>query len=272
MKKFLLLIPAAFLIVGFTINHVMDQKMKSFLDQIKLSENNANNMIFSNISGPSFYLSNTAQLKAIATGDRSAIVETVGKYAKEYAASKEFLEKYHNYKEMKKPAPPEKPKSMDEMKEEQRKAIKEGIENMEKLVNQMPDQKEAFEENIKMFKQQLKDIDDPDNPMYNSNMEGIMQQGYDQQIEVYNQRLAELDNEYPDNNPKPMIKKWLEKFLEETDDIDFNAQVVDGQYGKKVFAKQEYERKSSLWKLCYRAGKETTNACRNFAQNWLKEL
>jgi len=38
------------------------------------------------------------------------------------------------------------------------------------------------------------------------------------------------------------------------------------------FADPKYEAKSGGWKLCYRAGKESVEAARAFAQTWLKGL
>jgi hypothetical protein len=41
---------------------------------------------------------------------------------------------------------------------------------------------------------------------------------------------------------------------------------------ESFFDKHGYERKDNMWKLCFRAGKETTEAGRKFAQAWLGEL
>ena len=48
------------------------------------------------------------------------------------------------------------------------------------------------------------------------------------------------------------------KMLEQLKDVDSKAQTAIDEKGRTLFAKQEYERKSNFWKLCYRAGKETT--------------
>jgi hypothetical protein len=123
-----------------------------------------------------------------------------------------------------------------------------------------------------MFKQQLAEIDNMDNPMYSTEMVKMLQQGYEMQIQEYNSRLAQWEKDYPENNPNLLVKGWLNKFLSESSDVDFNAGLQQGQYGKKIFAKPEYEAKSYMWKLCYRAGKETAEALRAYANNWLKEL
>ena len=272
MKKLLLLIPLFLFLIGFTYTRIIDSKIKNILDKIQLSENSADDMIFSNCSNPSFYFPNPRQLKNIAAGDKVAIVNEVGNYVKEYTSTKEFLNKYIEYKNSKKPEPPEKPKSVAEMKKEQKEAIKQGIENLEKTKKQMPkDQQASFDESIKSFKEQLKEVDDPNNPMYNAQMENMMKQMYEEQMKEYKEKVAQWEKDYP-SSPEPMIKIWLTKFLEGSKDVNFNAELAENQYGQKVFVKQSYESKSDLWKVCFRAGKETTDAARKFAEKWLKEL
>jgi hypothetical protein len=122
-----------------------------------------------------------------------------------------------------------------------------------------------------MMEQQLKDIDNPDNPMFSPQMDEYSKMAYDQQIEQHKKDIADWEAKYPENNPKPLIKIWLESFLEQTQDVDFNAQTAIDK-DKTKFVKQEYERKDYMWKLCYRGGKETTEAGRKFAQSWLNEL
>jgi hypothetical protein len=38
------------------------------------------------------------------------------------------------------------------------------------------------------------------------------------------------------------------------------------------FANEDYEGKPAEWKICFRAGKEATEAARAFARSWLTEL
>ncbi len=134
------------------------------------------------------------------------------------------------------------------------------------------DQQASFDETIKSFKEQLKEIDDPNNPMYSPEMENSMKQMYDEQMNQYKEQVAQWEKEYPANNPTSMIKNWLNEFLDGSKDVDFKAELAESQGGKRVFVKQTYENKPELWKVCFRAGKEPTEAARKFAQNWLKEL
>jgi hypothetical protein len=143
---------------------------------------------------------------------------------------------------------------------------------MEQLIKQMPDQKAAFEETINGYKEQLKEVDNPDNPMFSPDMEKMMMDGYYQQMELHNQEVAKWEEEYPASNPKKMVKQWLNTFLESSNDVDFSAETKEMSNGKTVFVNQNYERKPNMWKLCFRSGKETLETARTFARNWMKEL
>jgi hypothetical protein len=129
-----------------------------------------------------------------------------------------------------------------------------------------------FDETIKSYQEQLKEIDDPNNPMFSKDMENMYQQGYKQEMTNYNSKLADWNKEYPANNPKPMIKKWISSFLERTANVDYSAKTAADQYGKELFVNQKYEQKDDLWKMSYRAGKQPMDAARSFAQSWLSEL
>lgn len=272
MKKLLLLYPIIIILLGFSYGKLIDDKAKSILKQFQMSENYAKDVIFQNTSGPSFYLPGYKEFKGMVAGDRAALVESTGKYVKEYTQSEDFKTRYKEYRESRKPSVPEKPKSMDELRAQQKEDMKKSLASLEESKKQMPkDQQSMFDETIKMFKEQLKEIDNPDNPMFSKEMDEYSQQAYQQQMEYYKQQVAEWEKEYPVNNTKPMIKKWLQTFLDKSSNIDFNAKLKDVK-GKKVFENPEYEKKDSQWKLYFRAGKETVNAGRNVAQAWLKDL
>ncbi len=273
MKKILFILPAIIIVLGLTTGKIIDDKMKNILLQLQLNENDAQSLIWTNCVNTNFYIPNPKTLKALAKGERGSVVESVAKYVKEYSATPEFLNKYKEFRETKKPELPVKPKTIDEMKEEQRKTYQDAIKNMEETKQKMPaDQQSMFDDAIKQYKDQLKEIDNPDNPMFSKDMENTYQQVYEQQMTDYNNKLAQWEKDYPENNPRFLIKSWLTNFLNETKDVDFSAQTALDQNNKEVFVNQEYERKSRLWKLCYRTGKEATDAGRGFAQKWLSEL
>lgn len=68
-------------------------------------------------------------------------------------------------------------------------------------------------------------------------------------------------------DPAELIKKRLEKFMEISATVDFEAALNGSQ-----FANPEYEKKSDAWKMCYRAGKAVITAAREEVATWLKEL
>lgn len=272
MKKLLWFYPILILLLGFSYGKLIDDKAKSILKQFQMSEDYAKQVIFQNTSGPSFYLPNYKEFKGMVTGDRVALIEVTGKYIKEYCQSDDFKKRYAEYREMQKPSEPEKPKSMDEMRAQQKEDMKKAIANLEETKKQMPkDQQSMFDETIQMYKEQLKEIDNPDNPMFSKQMEEWNQQAYQMQVDQYKQQLAEWETKYPVNNTKPMVKKWLQTFLDKSSNIDFNAKLKDVK-GRKIFENPEYEKKDSQWKLYYRAGKETVEAARKVAQAWLKDV
>ncbi len=271
-KRILVSLPFLFLLLGFTGAKLVDDKLKNLLQQFKMSEETAKSSILSNISGPSFYIPNVKVLKDLAAGERAAMVEAIGNNVKEYVSSKEFLQKYNEMREYRKPAPPEKPKTAAELKEEYRTNITNSIAEFKNSKKQAPaDQQNMFEEMIKTMEQQLKDLDDPNNTMFSPQMDVYSQQGYEMQMDQYKKELAEWEIEYPLNNPNPLVKKWINAFLEKTNNIDFNAQLKT-EKGKQIFVNPEYERKDYQWKLYFRAGKQSVDAARKFAQSWLSEL
>ncbi len=272
MKKALLFFPLLILFLGFAGSKVIDDKLKTLLQRFNQSDEYASNNIFYNISGPSFYIPNIKVLKDMAMGERAAMVEEIGKCVKNYTASDEFLKKYNEYRESRKPNPPEKPKSVSESKEEYRQSLQKSIEEMKKAkLTVAKDQQAMYDDLIKGFEQQLISIDDPDNSMFNPEMDTYSEQSYQMQMEQHNKELADWEKNYPINNPKNLIKKWIETFLNDSKDIDFNAQLKNDR-GRQIFVNPAYERKSSQWKLYFRAGKEPVEVARRFAQSWLSEL
>lgn len=273
MKKLIFILPLLVLVLGFTTGHIVDDKLKSLLQQFKTDEDAAKSNIYYAVSGPSFYIPNVKVLKALAVGDRVSTIESMGKNIKEYVTSKEFVEQYNQLREDRKPTPPEEPKYSAQLKEEQKQSLTNSIAEMEKSKTQISkDQQAMFDDIIKGLKDQLKEIDNPSSTMFTPEMDVYIKQGYDMQMDDYKNKVSEWESEYPVNNPKPMIKKWINTFLEKCADINFSAATTKDSKGILKFVDKQYEYKDSQWKLYYRAGKESVTAARSFAQNWLNEL
>lgn len=273
MKKYLLLISVVLVSLGFYTVNMVEKNLKQILSQLKLNDNDAAEYVWADISGCNFGYPYSDQLRKTPMSDRPVIVSVIADFAKQYTRSEEFQKRYLEYRESMKPEPPEPPQSVDEMKQKSREQLTASISSLEETMkNYSKEQREEFSKTIDELKRQLKEIDDPANPMYGSDTQNMIQQNYEQQKNEYMERLAQWEKDYPVNNNKALVKKWLEKFLSETDDIDFNAALKDNGYGRKIFVNPDYESKSSTWKLCYRTGKAATDAARSYAASWLKEL
>ena len=244
------------------------------LKNLAVSEDALKNSVWNALSSRSLYVPSVAKFKALATGDRAAMVRDAVAFAKSYVQTDEFMKKYLSVRESNKPQPPQKPKSMAEMKQEHKESLEKSLKQSEEsLKKAAPDMKKIFQNVVDMTKQQLNDLDSPNNPLYGNpkQMDDMMQKGYAQGLEMHKQQIAKWEEEYP-ANPTPMIRKWLTEFLDASKGVDFNAAITTNKYNTKVFANSTYEGKSREWKMCFRAGKEVVEAGRAEAQKWLEEL
>ena len=271
MKKTVLVL--ALLICAFSFHAFkMFQGSEQIAKKLGIPEAYVKDLIWSSFSG--MYLSNPGSnsLRKIPANERGSFTLEVAKFAKAYAASEEFKKKYLEDRENRKPAPPEKPKPMAQQKKEAKEDLQKSISETEATMKALPaDQKEMFRGTIDILKQQLKSYDDPNNMMFSADLERMQQQGYDMQMQEYKERLTQWEKENP-LTPNRMIKRWLTEFLEVSKDVDFAAALVPIEGGKMMFAKTVYERKPDTWKMCFRAGKQTVEAGRSFASQWLGEL
>jgi len=245
---------------------------EEFLKKLGISEPMAKELIWSSFSG--MYLSHPggARLRKVPLSERGGLTVEIAKYAKEYTRTEDFKKKYLEYRENNKPTSPEKPKPMAEQMKEQKEQMEKSIKETEAAIASMPaDQRAGMKEVVASLKEQLKSYDDPNNPMLNPEIDQMMKQSYDAEMAEYNNKLAQWEKKNP-LTPNVMIKAWLTEFLEISKDVDFNAELVTVEDGKKLFAKTEYERKPDTWKMCFRAGKETVEAGRSYAIQWLDEL
>ena len=272
MRKAMVATIVVSLSLSFYAFRTYESKSAEFLQKLGISEEIAKDCIWSSISG--MYLSNPggAKLRQTKANERGSLTRDIAAYAKAYTKSEEFKKKYLEYREGLKPAPPVKPRSMAEQKDDQKEQLKKSIKETEENLKKMPsDQQATMKGVVDMLKQQLKSLDDPDNAKNNPPMDAMMTQGYEMQMNEYKKKVAQWEKDNP-ATPNEMIKRWLTEFLNVSKDIDFDASLIDGDGGKKVFARTEYERRPEKWKMCFRAGKETIVAGRAFAKQWLDEL
>lgn len=271
MKTIVIALFAAALSLGLYTVRTIESAAADVLRTLNVPEPVAKDCIWSSFHGMYLSYPDVRNLKKIARGDRAAVVQQVGEFAKSYSKSPEFKKKYLDARNSQKPTPPEPPKSMDAQRKEQQenldKAIRETEQNMKSM---SADIQKSMKEVLTSLRDQRKALDDPNNPMFSKQMEEMVKQGYEMQVKDYNEQVAKWEKDRP--LPDAMVKEWLEEFLKVSSDIDFAAKLIEGGGGKMVFANAQYEKKSPHWKMCYRAGKETVEAGRAFASQWLKEL
>lgn len=83
--------------------------------------------------------------------------------------------------------------------------------------------------------------------------------------------LKNWEEKYPANHLF-FIKQHLDRFLEETKDIDFAAALTP-KNGKMIFVNPVYEKqKGTYWKMAFRPGREVVEPAREFVQEWLSEI
>jgi hypothetical protein len=251
---------------SFTVNN---NYADEFLKQLGISKATADNKMNSGFLSGSFDEYGLSKAKNIATGNRAAIVKDVVSYAKKYTAGDAFIKQYNEMRLKEKPEASslKSPELMQkETIAEARKNVADAEANLKKADASL---KSVFETVLKEAKKQQADAENPNNKIlvsYRKNYErGV------KDAEAGNKRLMdEWEAKYPTNHML-YVKIRLQQFLEETKDVDFNAQLV-AKNGKKYFVNKEYEGKGKRWKMAFRAGKESVEAARTLVQQWITEI
>ncbi len=210
-------------------------------------------------------------LKSIAASDRKSITMDLLTYSKKYVSSEEFQKVYERKRLGMKPREvTRKPKTEDQIRQEQIATAKKGMTSMENaLKTATPDLKKAYQDSYDMYKKHLEDYQKPDNEMVRMMAKGE-QTKYEAELKRFEDRLKKWETEYPAES-SGFIKLRLQKVLEATEGIDYNAELTE-RNDKKYFVKQEYEKKDQNWKAGFRAGKEVTETVRAFVKQWVTEL
>lgn len=209
--------------------------------------------------------------KNIATGNSAAIAKDLLAYTKQYISSAAFKTEYEKLRTQAKPTEPTGvAKSKEDIRKEKisetLKSIKEIEESMKTMDAEM---KKIMQPGLDYQKNNLKDYQDPNSQLIELFYQGE-QMNRDNDTRRYKEEMQYWQTNYPADY-KALIKARLEKYLSIASTVDFGAELTE-RNGKKYFVKQEYERKSSDWKMIFRAGKDVYEVTKSFAQAWLKEL
>lgn len=201
----------------------------------------------------------TSAMRALPPKERAAAVKALGAAARAYLESETFATRYAEERAERMPVPPQPVRSAEQLAAEQKAQIDEAVQSAESSMGALP--KEQQDE-IRSSLAQLKS-NTPDSAVL---VEADRARFHDEQL-AYEEALTKA----PPKDPRQAIKHRLERFLAATADVDFSAKLVkDGKLRR--FVRADFEKKPYEWKLCFRAGREATEAARAFAREWLDSL
>lgn len=266
-----LLCLAMFLSLVFLVSYKTKKLADDVWKQLGIPETTAKQKLVNSFLDGHLYASGLKNAKNIISNNRVVIVKEVAAYAKQYVNSVEFRQKYEAFRLKKKPIPPVVPQLTPEIiRKQERARLEDQLKTLEaninspnlKLKNSIPARMEAV-------KKDLSELDNPDNKTVKTKMD-YEAKTYEYSIKRYSDAVIKFEKDFPENHLL-MVKKRLEELLLITNDIDFNAALKEA-YEKQVFVNPVYQSKPAEWKLAFRAGKETTEAVRTLAQQWMQEI
>ena len=175
---------------------------------------------------------------------------------------------------MRKNAKPQEPvlkplRTIEEIQKGEIAKTEKSIKDTEKNMKEMPQYAKTMEPMLQILKDNLKKYQDPKYTYFSSIAMG---EKYDQENELrrFKENMKRWESEYPESVSQ-FVATRLQKMLDVTKDIDYDAQLVE-KWGKKRFVNPVYEGKRTEWKQGFRAGKDVTETARAFAEKWLGEL
>ena len=257
------------LISMFLFSFTLHRVSNDFLKELGIAPNEAEQKITNSILGGYLDTYGVKNIKSIATGNRKKLVADLLVYTKQHVQSQAFVKQYKAMKESRKPQPA-KIQTPDEMRrdmiEQYKKSIAETEASLKKADASM---KPVFEKLLVDAGKQLKEVQDPNNKMiasYAKNYPDMIKM-----IDLQHQsKIEQWEKEFPDNHLL-FVKERLEMFMKETKNIDFDA-ALQVKNGKKYFVNNEYERKSSYWKMAFRAGRDVVLTAREYVSDWISTI
>jgi hypothetical protein len=207
--------------------------------------------------------------KLLPPAARVQAVTSAAAWVKAYTATPEFKAQYDNVRKSHRPDGPPAwtttpEQELQKADDEQKKQLD---ESKQALAGLPAETRKAVEDGMKAAAEMTAKMNTPE--MRKVRLDTIKADRAGQ-TKSYEAELAKWKQDYPDD-PKPVIARRLKEFLALSADVDYNAKLAN-QGDISTFANPAYQSKASQWKMCYRAGKEATDAARAAAQAWLKEL
>ncbi|QNA45088.1 hypothetical protein [Lacibacter sediminis] len=252
-------------LISFTVRSLGDD----FLKQLGLTKPGAEEKIRQGILGGSLDTYGIKGIKNIATGNRAAVASDILSYTKKYVSTADFIKNYNEMRDYYKPKF-QKLQTPDEMRAEAVANQKKSIAQIEESIKKADaSTKPIFENVLITAKEDLKKIEDP-NSKHNAAYAKNYEQAVKQNQQNYDRQIADWEAKYPSNHLL-YVKKRLQEFLNETADIDFEAELIT-KNGKKYFVNRAYESKGNRWKMAFRAGQDVVTTARTFVEKWMSEI
>lgn len=268
--KATVLMAAVVLLSLFMVSFTMHKKIADdFLKQLGISKTDANDKITNSLLGGYLDAYGVKNIRNIALGNRTALTNNLLVYTKQYANSAAFIKEYNALREQKKPV-----MYVVETPEEFKQGIitnaKKSMADVEQSLKKADaSMKPVFEKVLESIRKQLQDAEDPNN----KSIAGY-RKGYPSLVknrdDTYAKAIAEWEVKYPAQHLQ-FIKYRLLRFMEETKDINFDAELYEKK-GIRYFTDKTYESKSMYWKMAFRAGKEVVEPSRTFVREWIQSI
>jgi hypothetical protein len=266
MKKIIYSLSIMTILVGaFAFTTI--RRYTDIFQQLAISNNEAKETIFLNFEQGSLSFPHSSVLTKLAIGKREAAVKEIGDYMKAYTASPEFAEQYKAAREA---AKPQGVTGSDEKRKARMEELEHDIESTQSdMKSKTGDMRKLYEVTLAELTKELKALKDPSDPLHQQYVKKASKVS-EMESNTAAEDLKYWQEEYPPA-VKELVKKRLTAFLAFTSDINFNAK-LEKRGSKMVFADPALEEKDATWKYCFRSGKETITAARQYAQQWLATL
>jgi hypothetical protein len=240
------------------------------LTKLALDPVSAKESILDSLTSGSVYNYKTMEaFKALPASARAAIVSAGLGWIKAYVETAEFQTAYGEYRAKEKPETPAvRPAQDEQIKKQKAEFEKQVVEMRKSMAGLDAATKESMDNSIKEMRAQMEAMEK--DPQQKELMRQMTEMARSEDKKKYEEQLADWDSKFP-ADPRLLIKKRINAFLAASAGVDFAAKLaVLGD--KMVFVNGDYEQKPPEWKVCFRAGKEATDAARAFAKTWLTEL
>jgi hypothetical protein len=243
------------------------------LATLGISEGRAKEAVFDSFMSDAVSLAGKpAAFIGLTPAARATMVTFALNLARTFAESEDFKRRYADHREANGPEPLPEEQSADLIFKKQREGFENQVAEMRKLFDQItPEQRATLEAGWTDMRAQLDAMEKGER---RKQIEGLLRDQRAEQTRGRAQAMTEFEKIFP-ADARTLIASRLRHFLEVTADVNFTAQLVDKTIGdskKKVFADAALEAKPAEWKMCFRAGKPSTDAARAFAQKWLGDL